>query len=157
MKKKSLSFMTLFMLTASLVGGCSCNKQSNENVSNLILKVGDKEYSAKELYNELLATGTGANEAFAKVLRLVVESSMETTANIQSAADLAVENFEEEVTNNSLSTGVSKEDARKQLLEEKGYTSVEQMKKDIIYNEKLTRITENYWQENKENYFNQYI
>ena len=157
MKKKNLSFMTLFMLTASLIGGCSCNKQSNENVSNLVLKFGDKEYSAKDLYNELLASGTGANEAFAKVLRLVVESSMETTKNIQSAADLAVESFEEEVETDSLTNGTSKEDSREKLLEEKGYSSIEEMKSDIIYKEKLTRITESYWEENKGNYFNQYM
>ena len=89
--------MTLFMLTATLIGGCSCNKQSDENVNSLVIKVGEKEYSAKDLYNELLSTGTGANEAFAKVLRLVVEQSMETTPNIQGAADLAAESFEEEV------------------------------------------------------------
>jgi len=156
-KKKNLSFMTLFMLTASLVAGCSCNKQSNENVSNLVIKVGDKEYSADELYNELLSTGTGANEAFNKILRLVVESSMDTSPNIQAAADLAAEAFEEEVKNDSLTNGTSKDESRKKLLEEKGYTSVEQMKSDIIYEQKLTRITEQYWEENKGNYFNSYL
>ena len=157
MKKKNLSFMTLFMLTATLVGGCSCGKQSNENVSNLVIKVGDKEYSAKELYNDLLTTGIGANEAFSKILRLVVEQSMDTSPNIQAAADLAAESFEEEVANNAVSNGISKDEARKKLLEEKGYTSVEQMKSDIIYEQKLTRITESYWEDNKETYFEGYI
>lgn len=157
MKKKNLSFMTLFMLTATLVGGCSCGKQSNENVSNLVIKVGDKEYSAKELYNDLLSTGIGANEAFSKILRLVVEQSMETTSNIQAAADLAAESFEKEVENDAAANGISKEESRKKLLEQKGYTSVEQMKSDIIYEQKLTRITESYWEENKESYFEGYI
>lgn len=157
MKKKNLSFMTLFMLTASLVGGCSCNKQSNENVSNLVIKVGDKEYSAKDLYNELLSTGTGANEAFAKVLRLVVESAMDTTPNIQAAADLAAENFETEVENDSITNGTSKDDSRKKLLEEKGYSSVDEMKADIIYEEKLERVTQNFWETRKTGYFERYM
>ncbi len=157
MKKNNVSFMTLFMLTAALVGGCSCGKQDNENVSNLVIKVGDKEYSAKQLYNDLLSTGTGANEAFAKVLRLVVESSMKTTNNIQAAADRAAEVFEEEVSNQALSTGVSKDDVRSELIKEKGYTSVDEMKADIIYKEKLTRLSETYWEENKANYYNNYV
>ena len=157
MKRKNLSFMTLFMLTASLVGGCSCSKGNNENVSELVIKVGDKEYSAKELYNELLSTGTGANEAFAKVLRAVVESSVETHPNIQAAADLAAESFEEDVENDALANGTSKDESRKKLLEEKGYSSVDEMKADIIYEQKLTRITESYWEENKASYFDGYV
>lgn len=157
MKKKNLSFMTLFMLTATLIGGCSCNKQSDENVNSLVIKVGEKEYSAKDLYNELLSTGTGANEAFAKVLRLVVEQSMETTPNIQAAADLAAESFEEEVKNDAASYGTSIKESRKKLLEEKGYESVEQLKSDIIYERKLDLITETYWEDNKGAFFNEYI
>lgn len=157
MKKKNVSFMTLFMLTAALIGGCSCNKQSDENVSNLVIKVGDKEYSAKQLYNDLLSTGTGSNEAFAKILRLVVESSMETSKNIQAAADLAAESFEEEVKNDSLTNGTSKDDSREKLLKEKGYSSVEEMKADIIYEQKLTRLKETYWEENKASYYNDYV
>lgn len=157
MKKKSLSFMTLFMLTATLVGGCSCNKQGDENVSNLVIKIGDKEYSAEELYNELLTTGVGTNEAFSKVLRLVVESSMETTDNIKAAADLAIESFEEEVTTDAATNGTSKDDSRQKLLEEKGYSSVDEMRSDIIYEQKLTRLTESYWEENKASYYDEYI
>jgi hypothetical protein len=145
------------MLTATLVGGCSCSKQSNENVSNLVIKVGDKEYSASDLYNQLLSTDTGANEAFAKVLRLVVESSMETTKNIQAAADLAVESLEEEAATNAKSNGTTKAEERKTLLEEQGYSSIDEMKADIIYNQKLTRLTETYWEENKESYYSDYV
>lgn len=157
MKKKNLSFMTLLMLTATLIGGCSCDNKSNENVNSLVIKVGNKVYSAKELYNELLSTGTGTNEAFAKVLRLVVEQTMETTANIQGAADLAAESFEEEVKTNAASNGISRDEARKQLLKDKGYESVEQMKSDIIYERKLDLMTTTYWEENKEAYYNEYV
>lgn len=157
MKKKNLSFMTLLMLTATLIGGCSCDNKSNENVNSLVIKVGNKEYSAKELYNELLSTGSGTNEAFAKILRLVVEQSMETTPNIQGAADLAAESFEEEVTSTATSNGISKDEARKQLLEDKGYESVEQMKSDIIYERKLELMTTTYWEENKTTYFDEYV
>ena len=157
MKKKNLSFMTLFMLTATLVGGCSCSKQSNENYNNYVFEINGKKYSADELMKELLSTGSGKNEAFAKILRLVVENSMETTPNIQAAADLAAESLEEDAKAQANSTGVSKDDARKQLLEEKGYSSIDEMKAQIIYEEKLERITDAYWEENKANYFEQYV
>ena len=157
MKKKNLSFMTLFMLTATLIGGSGCNKQSNENINTNIFEIDGKKYSADELMKELLSTGTGKNEAFAKLLRLVVENSMETTTNIQAAADLAAKNFEKEVENNALQNGITVEDARENLLKEKGYDSVEDMKADIIYEQKLSRLTENYWEENKKNYYEDYI
>lgn len=157
MKKTNLSFMTLFMLTTALVGGCSCGKQSNENINTNVFEIDGKKYSADELMKQLLSTSTGENEAFAKILRVVVENSMDTLPNIQAAADLAAKSFEEEVETYALQNGVSVEDARKSLLEEKGYESVDDMKADIIYEQKLTRITESYWEENKNKYYDEYI
>ena len=90
MNKKNLSFISLLALSLALVGGC---KGGDKNVSDIVLEVGNKKYTAEQLYNQLLSTGTGANEAFSIVLRLVVESSMETTKNIQTAADMAEETF----------------------------------------------------------------
>ena len=80
MNKKNLSFMSLLTLSVALLGGCNGR---DKNVSEIVLEVGDKKYTAEQLYNQLLSTGTGANEAFSIVLRLVVESSMETNKNIQ--------------------------------------------------------------------------
>ena len=154
MKKKNLSFMSLLTLSVALLGGCG---GSDKNVSDIVLKVGDKEYTAEQLYNRLLSTGTGANEAFSMVLRLVVESSMETTANIQTAADMAEETFEEEVEVYAQNNGVSVKDARKTLLEEKGYDSVDEMKADIIYQQKLTRLNEQYWETHKEEFYDDYV
>ena len=80
---------------------------------------------------------------------------METTSNIQAAADLAAESFEEEVKNDAATNGTSVKESRKKLLEEKGYESVEQMKSDIIYERKLDLITETYWEDSKGEFFNE--
>ena len=153
MNKKNLSFISLLALSLALLGGCGGDK----NVSDIVLEVGDKKYTAEQLYNQLLSTGTGANEAFSIVLRLVVESSMETSKNIQTAADMAEETFEEEVETYAKNNGVSVKDARKALLEEKGYESVDEMKADIIYEQKLTRLNEQYWETHKDDFYNEYI
>lgn len=154
MNKKNLSFMSLLTLSVALLGGCN---GSDKNVSEIVLEVGDKKYTAEQLYNQLLSTGTGANEAFSIVLRLVIESSMETSKNIQTAADIAEETFEEEVETYATNNGITVKEARKQLLKEKGYESVEEMKADIIYNQKLTRVTEQYWETHKGDFYVDYI
>ena len=118
MNKKNLSIMSLLTLSLALLGGCG---EGDKNVSDIVLEVDGKKYTADQLYNQLLATGAGANEAFSVVLRLVVESSMETNVNIQTAADMAEEKFEEEVDTYAQTNGVSTKDARKALLEERGY------------------------------------
>ena len=59
MKKKNLSFMTLFMLTATIVAGCSCNKQSNENVNKIVFEINGEKYSADDLMKELMSSGIG--------------------------------------------------------------------------------------------------
>lgn len=154
MNKKNLSFIPLLTLSLALLGGCG---DGDKNVSDIVLEVGNKQYTAEQLYNQLLSTGTGANEAFSIVLRLVVESSMETGKNIQAAADMAEETFEEEVETYAKSNGVAVKDARKKLLEEKGYKTVEEMKAQIIYEQKLTRINEQYWETHKSEFYNDYI
>ena len=146
MNKKNLSFISLLTLSVALLGGCG---DGDRNVNDTVLQVGGKKYTAEQLYNELLASGTGANEAFAMVLRLVIESSMDTNKNLQAAADMAEEKFEEEVKTYAKSNGVSVKNARKALLEEKGYESVDEMKADIIYEQKKTRVEEQFWEKNK--------
>ena len=156
MNKKNLSFISLLTLSVALLGGCG---DGDRNVNDTVLQVGNKKYTAEQLYNELLASGTGANEAFAMVLRLVIESSMETNKNLQAAADMAEEKFEEEVKTHAKSNGISVKDARKALLEEKGYESVDEMKADIIYEQKKTRVEEQFWEKNKtsEEFYDSYI
>lgn len=154
MNKKNLSFISLLALSLALLGGCG---EGDKNVKDTVLEVGNKKYTAEQLYNQLLSTGTGANEAFSIVLRLVVESSMETTKNIQTAADMAEETFEEEVETYAKSNGVSVKDARKKLLEEKGYKSIDEMKANIIYEQKLTRLNEQYWETHKTEFYDDYI
>lgn len=156
MNKKNLSFISLLSLSVALLGGCG---DGNRNVNDTVLQVGNDKYTAEQLYNQLLASGTGANEAFSMVLRLVIESSMKTNKNLQAAADMAEEKFEEEVENNAKTNGISVKDARKALLKEKGYESVEEMKADIIYEQKKSRVTEQYWEKHKtsEEFYGGYI
>jgi len=152
--KKNLSIVSLFALSVALLGGCN---KGDKNVNEIVLQVGDKKYTADQLYNHLLSTGTGANEAFSMVLRLVVESSMETNVNMRTAADLAEEKFEEEVEQYATTNGVRVKDARKAVLKEKGYKSVAELRADVIFEQKLTRVSEKYWEDNKETFYDEYV
>ena len=154
MNKKNLSIVSLLALSVALLGGCN---KGDKNVNEIVLQVDGKKYTADQLYNHLLSTGTGANEAFSIVLRLVVESSMDTNINMRTAADLAEEKFEEEVEQYATTNGVRVKDARKALLKEKGYESVGELKADVIFEQKLTRVSETYWENNKESFYDEYI
>lgn len=162
MKKKWLSLATVLCFGVGLVSGCS-NKDNSFSKLNLdgkdiVLTLGDNvKYSADELFGDMLNSEEGAKKVYEMILKMIVENSVETDANMEASWDLLLESFEEEVDTKAASDGISKDEARKQLLTEDGYSSVEEKKEAYLYGVKLSKLQENYWDERVDYYFEKYL
>ena len=162
MKKRWLSLLILICFSLGLVSGCKeetdgpVNKL-NVDGSDVVLKVGDTVYTAEELYGDMLNSGIGADTAYEKILRMVVESTIPVDANMTASWELMLDAFEEEVETTAASNGISEKEAKKQLLAEDGYDSVEEMKDEYLYGVRLSKLQDNYWKETKMDYYNDYF
>ena len=144
------------------VSGCKDQETSsvnklNINGSDVVLNVGDKTYTAEELSGDMLNSGVGAETAYEKILKMVVESTIPVDANMTASWELMLDAFEDEVETTALSNGISEENARQQLLAEDGYASIEEMKDAYLYEVRLAKMQDNYWKENKMSYYNDYF
>lgn len=162
MKKKLMSLMLLFGLSLSFVSGCKKDDGSvvdslNIEGKDIVLKVGDTVYSADELFGDMLSSQTGAKEIYEKVLRTVVESTIDIDKDMEASWDLLVDAFEEKVKTQAASTGASKKEVRKQLLAEEGYSSMAEKKDAYFYSVRLNEIQDKFWKERKDYYTDLYF
>jgi uncharacterized repeat protein (TIGR02543 family) len=88
---------------------------------------------------------------------MIVENTIETDANMEASWDLMLDSFEEKVETKASTDGISKKDARKALLAEEGYESVEDKKMDYLYGVKLSKLQEMYWEERNDYYYEKYL
>ena len=156
MKKKWLSLATVLCFGVGLVSGCKNDGSKFETLNidghDIVLTVGDTKYTADELFAEMLNSQTGAEEAYKKILKMMVENVIETDSNMEASWELMLDSFEEEVESKALSEGISEDEAREALLKEDGYASVEEKKDAYLYEVKLAKFQENYWNERKDYY-----
>lgn len=161
MKKRWLSLIMLVCFGTCFVGGCGNSEVSNNKLNinghDIVLKVGDTTYSADELFGDMLSTEVGAQMAYEKILKMIVENSVETDANIEASWELMLDAFEEEVASKATSEGISESAARESLLAEEGFASIEEKKESYIYEVKLSNLQELYWDENVDYYYDEYF
>lgn len=161
MKKKWLSLATVLCFGVGFIGGCKNDGSNFEKLNidgkDIVLTVGDTKYTADELFAEMLNSQTGAEEAYKKILKMMVENVIETDSNMEASWDLMLDSFEEEVKTKSTSEGISEDEARTALLTEDGYSSVDEKKEAYLYEVKLAKFQEKYWAERKGYYFEKYL
>ena len=161
MKKKWLSLATVLCFGVGLVSGCKNDGSKFETLNidghDIVLTVGDTKYTADELFAEMLNSQTGAEEAYKKILKMMVENVIETDSNMEASWELMLDSFEEDVETKALNDGISEDEAREALLKEDGYASIEEKKNTYLYEVKLAKFQENYWKERKDYYLKKYL
>ena len=162
MKKRWLSLLMLLSVCLCSVSGC---KKDDTNAvqklvidgNDIVLKVGDTTYSAKDLFGDLLSTESGVKTAYEKILRAIVFNSVESDSNLDASWDLKLESFNDDVKTYMNENNASKSDAEKAVLKEKGFESVDEMKDDYYYTVKLAKLQEKYWNEKSNYYYEEYL
>lgn len=162
MKKKWFSLATVLCLGLGMVSGCKNNdgsfKKLNLDGHDIVLMLGDNtKYTADDLFGDMLMSELGAKTAYEKILKMLVENTIETDANMEASWELLKESFDEKVLTKVSSEGISKSEARKALLAEEGYSSMDEKKEAYLYGVKLAKLQEEYWKAKKNDYYSEYF
>ena len=119
MKKRWLSLLMLICFGIGFIGGCKdtddsvVSKLQNVDGNDIVLKIGEnKEYTANELFADMLNSDVGAQEVYERILRTVVMNSFDVDKNMTASWELMLDAFEEEVETTALSSGISEDQAR---------------------------------------------
>lgn len=162
MKKRWLSLLMLLSVCLCPISGCTKNATNAVEKlvidgNDIVLKVGDTTYSAKDLFGDLLSNESGVKTAYENLLRAIVFNSVEDDSNLDASWDLMLESFNDEVKTYMNSNSVNKSDAEKAVLKEKGYESIDGMKEEYYYSKKLSMLQEKYWNEKSNYYYEEYL
>jgi len=162
MKKRWLSLIMLFSLGLGVTSGCSNDVNGpvsylNVDGNDIVLKIGDKTYSANELFADMESSSANVEKIYKSILKMIVENASEDDPNIDASWELLLESFENNVESTAASSGISKDEARKQLLTEEGYSSVEEKKEAYYYDVKLSKLKDEYWDKTKNSYYEEYL
>lgn len=118
----------------------------------------DGKYIGKDLFTMEEDYGIeDENSVYKEALSVVVNKALETTKDIQTAYDMVLEKFEEEVKVYANYNVVSIQQARNALLEREGYLTMEEMKEDILREIKTMTLTEKYYEEVQAEYYDKFI
>lgn len=163
MKKKLVSLAALLCFGVCFVSGCKKDEDGFEKLEidgyDVVLKVGEDGtvYTANDLFKDMLNSEEGVGAAYEKLLKVIVENSVDTNSDMEASWELLLESFEEEVETKAASDGISKKEARKALLSEDGYASIEEKKEAYFYDVKLEELQEEFWELRKDYYFEEYF
>lgn len=162
MKKKWIGFLSVCILGFSSLVGCASKDTSSVekltvNGQDIVLQIGDVSYTADELFGDLLNTTDGAEVAYSKILKIVVQTAMPVDTNMQAGLDLQYQTFLDDVTKYQTDNSVTYDEALKAKLSDEGVDSVEALKDLYQYQAQLGKLTTVYWEENKTAYMNEYI
>lgn len=163
MKKKLVSLAALLCFGVCFVSGCKKDEDGFEKLEidgyDVVLKVGEDGtvYTANDLFKDMLNSEEGVGAAYEKLLKVIVENSVDTNSDMEASWELLLESFEEEVETKATSDGISKKEARKALLSEDGYASIEEKKEAYFYDVKLEELQEEFWELRKDYYFEEYF
>lgn len=163
MKKKLVSLAALLCFGVCFVSGCKKDEDGFEKLEidgyDVVLKVGEDGtvYTANDLFKDMLNSEEGVGAAYEKLLKVIVENSVDTNSDMEASWELLLESFEEEVETKATSDGISKKEARKALLSEDGYASIEEKKEAYFYDVKLEELQEEFWKLRKDYYFEEYF
>ncbi len=151
MKKTALSLTLLFLVSAAAISGCSSGLPGKqENGKDVLFSIDGTSYYADDIFGldagsaytyNFLESTVGVAALYDAVKKAVVESAMPVNQNIQNAADLAYEKWEDEVDTYAEANSISVRDARRIKLESSGYETVEELKADLLFAERSTALT----------------
>lgn len=162
MKKKILAFVLLCIVSFSSLLGCQ-KKDENSiekltlNGQEIVLKVGEVTYTADDLFGELLNTQNGAEVAFSKIFKIVVQTATPVDANMQAGLDLQFDKWKTSVSNYQKEKSIKYEEAEKTKLAEYGVATTDELKEQFKYEAQLKKLSTIYWRENKTAYMDEYI
>ena len=164
MKKRWISLAALLCFGVCLTSGCKKDengfKKLNIDGYDVVLKIGEdgKVYTANDFFKDMLNSKEGVAAAYEKLLKMIVENSVESNLeDIEASWDLLLESFEENVQSTATSSGISEDEAREQLLAEEGFATIEEKKVAYMYEIKLGELQEEFWNLRKDYYFEQYF
>lgn len=159
MKKQLLLLSMIGLLT--LAGCGDVNQQKGDNGEQIIVKIGDKNYTANDLFENYSSTSTGASQYYNAVYDVLINVVQPITENIKSNVNAKMDQFLQSVESAANENGTSKATEQSKKLESEGVEDLAELEEVYTLAEKKTAYEDKFYEKNKnsallEEYINYY-
>ena len=147
MKKQLLLLSMIGLLT--LAGCGDVNQQKGDNGEQIIVKIGDQNYTANDLFENYSSTSTGASQYYNAVYDVLVNVVQPITENIKSNVNTKMDQFLKSVEDAATENGTSKATEQSKKLESEGVEDLAELEEVYTLAEKKTAYEDKFYENNK--------
>lgn len=158
MKKTVLS-----LAVASLVlAGCGSNSKELSKKTNdgkdVIASIGSEYIYADDVNNTTVMGTDAANKSiYEQVTKLLTQTAYPITSDIKASAEVKVEQFKTTAEETAAANGTKYEDELETALNTLGVDSIKDLQKYYEYELQKAKLSDKYWNEKEEEYYNDYV
>ena len=162
MNKKILSFIMLFAVTFCFVSGCKNDNDDKkvlvtEDGKEVVASINGVNYTADQLYGDMIGLSTNAEYLYQQLEKLLIKTVVPVTESMKNRITNEIDKWKKDIKENASISGTSYKDALNTALEKEGVSTEEELKDKKIFELQEEIITNQYWNETKEFYYNNYL
>ena len=160
MNKKILSFIMLFVVTFCFASGCKNDNDTDKSVlvadgKEVVASINGVNYTADELYGDMISSN--ADYLYEELEDLLIKTAVPVTDSMRSRVNNEIEKWKKDIKDNATMNGTSYKEGLKNALAEEGVSSEEELAEKKIFALQEEIITNQYWKDSKDNYYEGYL
>lgn len=146
MKKQLLLLSMISML--ALTGCGDVNQQKDSQGNQIIVKIGDKNYTANELFEEYSNTSTGASQYYNAVYDVLIRAVQPITEKIKQDVQSDLDSFIKKAEDAAAENGTSIASERSKALEAAGVEDLKELEEVYTLNYQKSTYEERFYNKN---------
>lgn len=148
MNKRLLTLSMVGLLTVGLAS-CSDVTQKEVDGKQVIVTIGETNYTADELLSEYAKDSAGVNAYYNAIYDVLVRNHVEQTNDMKQTVDSKIDSFVKTVRSNASANGKTYKDQLSTELESKGLESLDNLREVYMLEQQKTQYEDSWYEENE--------
>ena len=146
--KKQLLLLSMISLFTLASCGEKVNSIDDGNGNQVIVKIGDTNYTANDLFKEYSNTSSGASQYFSAIYDVVINAVQPETMSIRKEVSQEINKFYQDAESSAKENNTSTKAEISKALESKGVESVEELEELYLLQQKKTAYENKFYDDN---------
>lgn len=161
MNKRIITLSLMGLLTLGTLTACSDVKPSKVSTDGkskeVIVKVGDKNYTADDLFAEYSETTTGASAYYNAIYDVLIREAQPVTTTITNAVNQRIDDFTEKAKKQASDNSTTYKTELSNLLEEEGVENLKELREVYTLDEQKKVYEDKYYDDNMDSLKLEYL
>ena len=154
MNKRIITLSLMGLLTLGTLTGCSNVKAekvtTDGQTKEVIVKVGDKNYTADDLFAEYSGTTSGASAYYNAIYDVLIREAQPITTTITNAVNSRIDDFTEKAKEQASNNSTTYKTELSALLEDEGVNNLKELREIYTLDEQKKVYEDKYYDDNDE-------